>query len=193
MASAYSIIPFIKFWEGGYVNNPADPGGETNKGITYETWKSYFGDTHSRFIAMSDADWMYIFKKGFWDEIKGDQIRSQKVADAIVNWFWGSGYYAIREVQNIVGAVPDGIMGAESIRLINKMNPDLLFHEITVAESNFYRTIVEANPGLNVFFKGWMNRLDALISKNSGFALVGVSIIILSGLFFAYRSNHKMF
>ena len=39
MADAQKLVPFILSWEGGYVNDPDDVGGATNKGITIATWR----------------------------------------------------------------------------------------------------------------------------------------------------------
>jgi hypothetical protein bfra3_11916 len=37
------FITYIKSWEGGYVNDPRDSGGATNKGITLTTFRSVYG------------------------------------------------------------------------------------------------------------------------------------------------------
>ena len=39
MAKSIKLIPFILQWEGGFVNDPADLGGATNKGVTIGTFK----------------------------------------------------------------------------------------------------------------------------------------------------------
>src|SRR3712207_7646428 len=39
MANVKILLPFILKWEGGFVNDPADSGGATNKGVTIATWK----------------------------------------------------------------------------------------------------------------------------------------------------------
>ena len=41
MANAKRLQPFILRWEGGFVNDPLDRGGATNKGITIGTSVSY--------------------------------------------------------------------------------------------------------------------------------------------------------
>ena len=41
MASIDKLIPFILKWEGGFVNDPTDRGGATNKGVTIATYEAY--------------------------------------------------------------------------------------------------------------------------------------------------------
>src|ERR1017187_8999150 len=103
MADYKNIIPFIRRAEGGWVNDPLDAGGETNAGITYTAWKIAFGDTHDRFMAMSDDDWGIVFKSLYWDKMLGDQIDSQRIADVISDWCWGSGsHYPEIDLQAIL-------------------------------------------------------------------------------------------
>lgn len=40
MAKVEILLPFILKWEGGFVNDPADAGGATNKGVTIDTWRN---------------------------------------------------------------------------------------------------------------------------------------------------------
>lgn len=39
MAKAEILLPYILKWEGGFVDDPLDNGGATNKGVTISTWK----------------------------------------------------------------------------------------------------------------------------------------------------------
>ena len=39
MAKVNLLLPFILRWEGGFVNDPMDKGGATNKGVTIATWR----------------------------------------------------------------------------------------------------------------------------------------------------------
>jgi lysozyme family protein len=185
MADYKNIIPFIRAAEGGYVNNPADLGGETNKGITYATWKQFFGDDHARFVAMSDADWGYIFKHGFWDAINGDAIQSQAVADFLADWNWGSGVYArgydlhinnvdygqygVQKVLNDMGAnlAVDGKIGPMSVAAINSADTATLLSGLQQNRSDYYNALVQAMPSQQQFYTGWMNRLNNLYAQVS--------------------------
>ena len=172
MADFKHIIPFIKRAEGGYVNDPLDAGGETNKGITIATWKSMFGDkAHDRFLKMSDEDWGVIFKKLYWDKMLGDQIHSQRIADIIVDWVWGSGsHYAEADVQDILvhafgdHIAVDGAFGPATIAAINAADEQRLFDLIVVKRNWFFDQCVVSHPTNARFLQGWKNRLNHLVT-----------------------------
>lgn len=171
MADYTHIIPFIKLAEGGYVNNPNDQGGETNEGITYTTWQSVFGDTHARFMTMADADWDQIFKTLFWDAMLGDQINSQRIADIIVDWVWGSGkYYPEADVQDILihafGAqiAEDGDFGPQTIAAINAADEPTLWNDLIAKRTWYFNQCVAVRPTNKVFLQGWLNRLNNLVT-----------------------------
>ena len=176
MADYKHVIPFILSAEGGWVNDPNDAGGETNKGITYNVWKSVFGDTHERFMAMSNEDWSVIFKKLFWDRILGDQIKSQRIADTIVDWVWGSGlHYPSADVQDILihtfnqHIAEDGSFGPGTIASINAVDEQKEFDAIIAKRFWYLDQIVAAHPTNQKFLQGWKNRINHLIEfENSG-------------------------
>jgi len=80
-------VAFTKKWEGGLSRDTSDSassypcptkhdgksGWHTNAGITYAAWVQYFGkDNDERFFLMAPEDWFKVFKKGYWDGVKGD-------------------------------------------------------------------------------------------------------------------------
>lgn len=170
MANHTHITPFIKKWEGEYGNDPDDAGGETRKGITYKTWVSVFGDTHERFMAMSDDDWNFIFRKLFWDPMHGDEINSQIIADIIVDWMWCSGKKSPgKRVQTVLvqdfgcQIDIDGAIGKQSIRAINSIDEKALLKAIVEERFDFLNEICEARPQNQKFLKGWQNRINDLL------------------------------
>ncbi|HTF04287.1 MAG TPA: glycosyl hydrolase 108 family protein [Bacteroidia bacterium] len=172
MADCTQIVPFIKKWEGEYGNDPDDAGGETRKGITYNTWKSVFGDTHDRFMAMSDDDWTAIFKKLFWDRIMGDQINSQSVANLLVDWVWTSGTKTPSKItqqlliDNFGSTIAaDGAFGKLSVAALNAVDQKKLFDLIVQRRFKFLDDIVAARPQNQKFLKGWQNRINDLVAK----------------------------
>ena len=166
MALFSNIIPFIRYYEGGYVDNPNDSGGSTMAGITWTTWQQFFGNTQTRFMTMSNADWGTIFKSGFWDPILGDQITSQRIADVLVDWCWGSGItYPVKNIQTILNdtfgnsLTIDGNFGPMTLSALNSANEPQLFNLIIKSHISYIVNIVTNNSTQLTFLDGWINRI----------------------------------
>lgn len=165
MADAKKLMPFILKWEGGFANHPNDKGGATNKGITIATFRHFFGSgaTVEQLKAMTDEQWETVFRKGFWDPFKGDEIRNQSIANICVDWAWGSGTTtAIKQVQRLLGVTADGIVGNITLGAINNAEPEKLFGKIKSARLSFVEAIVKRDASQQVFLKGWRNRINAI-------------------------------
>lgn len=163
MASAEKLKPFILRWEGGFVNDPNDKGGATNKGVTIATFRHYYGasSTVAHLKNITDEQWLHIFKAGYWDRWRADDIDNQAIANIVVDWVWASGSYGITQVQKILGTSPDGIVGNKTITLLNARPADALFHQIRAARIAFVETIAKRNPSQRKFLQGWKNRIMA--------------------------------
>lgn len=62
-------LKFVLKWEGGYVNNPNDKGGATNKGITQNTYNSWLksqGKTSKDVRNIADSEVEQIYYKNYW-------------------------------------------------------------------------------------------------------------------------------
>lgn len=168
MAQASRLAPFIKKWEGGFVNDPSDLGGATNKGITIGTYTLYRKSkglpkpTVSDLKRITDEEWMDIFKSKYWDKFRADEIQSQSVADICVDWLWMSGSTAIKRVQKILGVKRDGIVGPKTLSAINSISPLPLFGMIKAERKRYYEEICRTRPANKKFLKGWINRLNDL-------------------------------
>ena len=168
MADSKKLIPFILKWEGGFVNDPDDLGGATNKGITIGTFGEYRKrkglppPTVQDIKSLSDKDWYEIFKTLYWDRWKADEIKSQSVADILVDWVWASGVRGIMRPQRILGVSPDGIVGSKTIAAINAADPKKLFDAIKADRAKFIDEICKARPKNEKYRRGWMNRINAI-------------------------------
>ena len=167
MADYKKLVPFIKKWEGGYVNDPLDRGGATNQGVTFATWKVYckkhsITPTISSLKNMTEEQWQEIFKTMYWDVAKADKVQDQNVANIIVDWLWNSGNTAIRHVQQIVGVRADGIVGPKTLAAINGESALTLFGKIRKSRVDFVYSIVRKNPKQERFLLGWLKRIDSL-------------------------------
>lgn len=166
MAKVEILAPYIKKWEGGFVNDPADRGGATNKGITIATFEAYCKAKSlprpnvERLKRMTDGEWLDILKTMFWDRWQADKIKSQKLANILVDWVWGSGVYGIKIPQRILGVKQDGIVGDETLKALNAQDPDKLFQVIYEARKKYLNDITISRPANKRFLRGWLNRLE---------------------------------
>lgn len=107
--------------EGGYSNNPVDPGGETMYGVTFRVARAY-GYTG----AMKDLPWqtaMDIYAKNYWAPIKADQLPDTlrfHVFDAAVNSGPGQ---AVKWLQRAAGITQDGLIGPQTISAASRVTP----------------------------------------------------------------------
>lgn len=170
MADVRKLVPFILRWEGGYVNDPLDKGGPTNMGVTLETWRSVGYDKNGDGVIdaediklLTEDDVINrVLKPHYWDRWKADQIKSQPVANILVDWVWGSGLHGIKIPQRVLGVTQDGLVGPKTLAAVNCADPCKLFNEIKKEREAFLYRIVDNNPTQKRFIKGWLNRLNAL-------------------------------
>lgn len=168
MANSSKLVPFILQWEGGFVNDPLDVGGATNKGITIGTFTEYKrrkglkAPTIQDLKNISDEDWHEVFKGLYWDRWKADEIKNQSVANILVDWVWASGSHGIKRPQRLLGVTADGVVGSKTIAALNAKDPAELFKMIKADRIKFIDEICEKRPANNRFKKGWLNRINAI-------------------------------
>lgn len=168
MADIKILAPFILSFEGGYVNHPNDPGGATNRGVTIATWRQVGYDKDGdgdidvndlRLITADDAV-NRVMKPHYWDRWKADQIKSQSVANLVVDWVWASGAHGITGVQKLLGVKVDGVVGEKTLAALNARDPRELFNQIHRARIAFIEGIIAKRPTSACFRKGWLRRLN---------------------------------
>lgn len=168
MASVEKLAPFILKWEGGFVNDPDDLGGATNKGVTLSTYmqycrkKGYPVPTVERLKNLSEQEWTEILKTMYWDRWKADQIVDQSVANILVDWVWASGTHGIKRPQRILGVTVDGIVGNLTLAAVNARDAKELFFAIKSDRIKFIDEICKARPANEKFRRGWLNRINGL-------------------------------
>lgn len=188
MAQIEKLIPHILLWENGIKTLPgetlrqtyerakkkgvikkkSDLGGPTLVGVTlttFQEWRVGKGKTkptEADLARMSYTEWLEILRSLFWDRCKGDQIKSQSVANMFVDWVWHSGPLMIRKVQNIFSLVQDGIVGPKTLAALNAVPAQTVFNRIKAAREQYYRMVVANGPSQGVNLQGWLNRLNAI-------------------------------
>ena len=168
MANVNKLAPWILKWEGGFVNDPDDLGGATNKGVTLSTYmqycrkKGYPVPTVERLKTLSDRQWNETLQTMYWDRWKADQIVDQSVANILVDWVWASGTHGIKRPQRILGVTVDGIVGNLTLAAVNARDAKELFFAIKSDRIKFIDEICKARPANEKFRRGWLNRINGL-------------------------------
>ena len=137
-------------------------------GITLQTYARYCADnnlppaTVVGLRHLSDAEWLEIFLAYYWKPCKADLIHSTWLAYVLVDWYWHFGKVAVRELQMLVGAMPDGIMGAQTLHCIGLYNARPLALSLLEMRKLYLLRLCNQNRDLQVFRRGWLNRIAAL-------------------------------
>lgn len=173
MAKLEPLAKFILSFEGGFVNNPNDRGGATNRGVTISTWRAQGYDKDGdgdidvqdlKLITAEDAT--AIMRKNYWNRCKADDIKNQSIANILVDWYWSSGKPAITITQKLLGVTADGVIGPKTIAVINNQVPAYFFDRLKERRRKYIDGIVANNPSQKCFLAGWYRRLNAI---NYGF------------------------
>lgn len=135
--------------EGGYSNDPRDPGGETKYGIS----KRSYPQVDIKNLTLQDAADIYL--QDFLAPLKWDMY-ADGVAFQLLDFAVNSGPpEAIKRIQREVGAKPDGILGSTTISRISAMSEsDLIM--LLIASRIEFMTGLKNWPDAG---RGWMRRM----------------------------------
>jgi lysozyme family protein len=174
MASFQSFLPILLRFEGGFVDDPADPGGATNKGITLQTFHANASQllgvepTLENLKNLSDVQAATLYKVLYWDRARGDDIGLQPLADLLVDFYvnaGGNAFKVLQQVLNNLGTQPplavDGGMGPSTLRAMQGMDPAQVYRDLRQGRIGYYEELVRKRPPLERFLKGWLNRVAA--------------------------------
>ena len=137
--------------EGGLVDNPSDPGGLTNFGISQRSYP----DVDIRNLTRDGAAAIYL--RDFWHY---DGVTNQALANKIFDMSVNMGHAAISILQRCVSVTPDGVWGPATCAATNAVDAAMpgLLDEYKMELANHYRNLVLANPALAQFLNGWLKR-----------------------------------
>ena len=149
--------------EGGFVNHPRDPGGATNKGVTLQTFRRFFGPskTVDDLRAISSEQLAHVYRSGYWEKCRCDQLPGgvdYAVFDVAVNSGPGR---AAKFVQAIVGATQDGAIGPNTLELVGTQDAAKLINTLCDLRLAFLKGL----STFDAFGKGWTRRVSEVRSK----------------------------
>ncbi|XHR28505.1 MAG: glycoside hydrolase family 108 protein [Chthoniobacteraceae bacterium] len=141
MSDSYSkrfsaFMPFIFKWEGGYDNDPDDPGGETKYGID----KRSHPNVDIRALTREGA--MEIYWRSYWVRY-GCEWLAEPVGEVFFNACVNCGATRAQALLEAapIPHTPGGFLDAQEA---------------------FYRRLADARPSLRKYLKGWLNRTGDL-------------------------------
>tara|TARA_R110000772_G_scaffold185820_1_gene296987 strand:+ start:48 stop:557 length:510 start_codon:yes stop_codon:yes gene_type:complete len=142
--------------EGGFVNHPEDPGGMTNLGVTKKVYDEWIGreSTEQEMRDLTPEDVAPIYKKNYWDRVKGDSLPSG-LDWACFDWAVNSGSgRPAKAVQRAVGATQDGAIGPQTLGLIMEKDPEEIINYVYGVRQDFYKGL----KTFETFGRGWTRR-----------------------------------
>lgn len=152
--------------EGGYVDHPADPGGETNYGIT----KRSYPDLDIKGLTRDKA--VAIYKRDYWErngmEIFPAYIRLQ-MFDMAVNMGMKNAVKVLQSTLNRFGnnLTVDGAPGPKTFHALNKaVHLQCLPHFLAIDRLLYYVNLTIVNPKMDVFLKGWTRRANDVLMES---------------------------
>lgn len=135
--------------EGGYVNDPRDPGGETNFGISKRSYPKVNMKTLTREGAIA------IYKRDYWDAAGCDEL-PPKVAVAVFDCAVNQGVgIAKKLLQRAARVTPDGAIGPKTLAAINKADED----ELVVQFLGWRLRRYAFTQNASTYMRGWSNRV----------------------------------
>ena len=144
--------------EGGYVNDPTDPGKETKYGISQRSYPNL----NVRQLSLKDAEKIYFCD--YWLKGKFEQIPDENVATQLFDLSVNLGIRATtivlqRALRSVgINVQEDGLFGPVTLSGVIFSEPSILLAAIKSEAAGYYRLIAAKNPSQQRFLNGWLNR-----------------------------------
>lgn len=143
--------------EGGFVNDPQDPGGMTNLGVTKKVWESWIGRaaTKQDMMSLTPVAVGSLYKVKYWDKVRGDDLPDGVdycVFDFAVNSGVGR---ASKTLQAAVRTTVDGMIGKGTLEVVKQADPVKLIDELCSRRQMFLEGLLTFPR----FGHGWTTRV----------------------------------
>lgn len=150
-------LGYVLKTEGGFVNNPKDPGGMTNLGCTKAVWEEWVGHPvdEKAMRNLTPANVAPLYRRKYWDKVSGDYLPAgvdYVVFDCAINS--GAGR-AIKLLQESLNIVADGYLGPITLKMVASANASTLIDKYQQNRFAFLQSL----PTWSTFGHGWGNRI----------------------------------
>jgi lysozyme family protein len=149
--------------EGGYVDDPADPGGATNMGITLATYREWSDDPRLGDLQVKDMTQKTvgaIYRSLYWNRLRADALPpgvDLSVFDMGVNaGIWRSARLLQRAL-GFTGEEVDGSIGPETLVAADRFDARTLVSNLADRQTAYYRSLAN----FPIFGRGWLRRTNA--------------------------------
>lgn len=158
MADFLKAIALLIEREGGYVNDPADPGGETKFGISKRSYP--MADIEN--LSVQDARDIYF--SDFWQPAGCDGL-PQIVAESVLDFAVTSSVRrSVRTLQQAVGTTIDGVPGPDTMAAA-AANPELTAARFAIIRMAYYAELTRKQKKNQKFLAGWILRSAGLLEN----------------------------
>ncbi|NRA99658.1 MAG: peptidoglycan-binding protein [Rhodobacteraceae bacterium] len=181
MPSVEALADQIIAREGGYVNDPDDPGGPTKYGVTQQTLARVRGKqvTARDVAALTKAEARSIFIEHYFHRPRIDEL-PEPLHATVFDMYVNAGRHAVRLLQQLLTEMGqritvDGLIGPQTIaavRAAHAFAPDHLVDAYGIARRNYYYRLADRRPSLRKFARrrdggkgGWISRAEEFVSK----------------------------
>jgi lysozyme family protein len=166
-----ACLAFVLASEGGYVDDPQDPGGATNLGITLAVlsqWR-HTAVTKADVQALGPAEAGAIYRANYWNATRCPDLPSGVdllVFDAAVNTGCGR---SAKFLQGAAGAVADGAIGPATLAAVATVPVGTLIPALASARMAYYHSL----STFNHFGAGWTARVQKAVALADTLAGIG--------------------
>src|SRR5712671_4904089 len=155
-----ACLAFTLREEGGYVDDPADPGGATNMGITLATYRQWSDNPQlgsAQVQDMTERAARAIYRSLYWNPLRADALPigvDLSVFDMGVNaGIWGSARLLQRAL-GFTGEEVDGCVGPETLGAVAKCDPRTLVDDLAGRQVAYYKSLSD----FPTFGTAWLSR-----------------------------------
>jgi lysozyme family protein len=142
--------------EGGFSDNPSDPGGKTMFGITEQVARKNGYKGEMRFLPREMA--LSILEREYWTPIRGSEL-PLPLAFQLFDFAVNSGPpVAVKFLQRVLGTVPDSIFGPLTMGKIRELGEGKPLSQVCFELIDLRRQFQQSLITWGTFGKGWTAR-----------------------------------